>query len=197
MKSAKLYRQRAPESHRFRDCGTLRAVNAYLTAAAGVLLLAMTGAAAQPLRVEVRAERLIEAVDARGGREPALVPVTAVTPGDEVIYTVRFTNTAAALLEHATVTVAIPAGMRYVAGSAAGPGTDIGYSIDGGTVFAPAETLFFAGGQGRQRRVAPEFYTDIRWVMRKPLQPGATGFARFRAVAAAPSAGKKLATLSR
>jgi uncharacterized repeat protein (TIGR01451 family) len=124
------------------------------------------------------------------------VPVTAVAPGDEVIYTVRFTNTAAALLERATVTVAIPAGMRYVAGSAAGPGTDIGYSIDGGTVFAPAEALFFAG-EGRQRRVAPEFYTDIRWVMRKPLQPGATGFARFRAVAAVPSAGKKLATPSR
>ena len=162
-------------------------MNACLTGAAGVLLLAMAGAAAQPLRVEVRAERLIEAVNARGEREPALVPATAVTPGEEVIYTVRFTNTTAEPLERATVTVTIPAGMRYVAGSAAGPGTDIGYSMDGGTVFAPAEDL--QGGNGRRRAVAPEFYTDIRWVMRRPLAPGATAHARFRAVAAAAPPG--------
>jgi len=157
-------------------------VNACLTGAAGVLLLAMAGAAEQPLRVEVRAERLIEAVNARGEREPALVPATAVTPGEEVIYTVRFTNTTAEPLERATVTVTIPAGMRYVAGSAAGPGTDIGYSMDGGASFAEPDELNF--GQDSERRlVAAEFYTDIRWTMRHPLAPAATGYARFRAVA--------------
>ncbi|HUO81816.1 MAG TPA: hypothetical protein VM616_03040, partial [Gammaproteobacteria bacterium] len=120
-------------------------MNPYPTAVAGALLLAMTGAAAQPqpLRVEVRAERLIEAVNARSEREPALVPATGVSPGAEMHYTVRFTNTGAEPLEHATVTVTIPPGMRYVADSAAGPGTDIGYSIDGGASFAEPDELNF------------------------------------------------------
>ncbi|HUO82064.1 MAG TPA: hypothetical protein VM616_04310, partial [Gammaproteobacteria bacterium] len=83
---------------------------------------------------------------------------------------------------HATVTVTIPPGMRYVADSAAGPGTDIGYSIDGGASFAEPDELNF--GQDSERRlVAAEFYTDIRWTMRHPLAPAATGYARFRAVA--------------
>jgi uncharacterized repeat protein (TIGR01451 family) len=99
-----------------------------------------------------------------------------------VIYTVRFTNTTAEPLERATVTVTIPAGMRYVPGSAAGPGTDIRFSIDGGERFARPEELAF-GQDDERRAVAAEFYTHIRWTMRYALVPAGTGYARFRAVA--------------
>jgi hypothetical protein len=56
------------------------------------------------------------------------------------------------------------------------------YSIDGGRSFGLPEELLVTSGDGAPRTADAGEYTHIRWLLAKPLAPGATGFARFRAV---------------
>ena len=79
------------------------------------------------------------------------------------------------------ITDPVPAEMRYVQGSAFGPGTRIVFSADGGRTWGTADTLFVTGPDGTSRPAVADDYTHIRWTMRSSLKPGGRGFARFRA----------------
>jgi len=73
--------------------------------------------------------------------------------------------------------------VRYQPGSATGPACDLEFSIDGGSTFAKPELPRTGSGKKSVRKPpsAPE-YTHVRWVLRRPLAPGATALLRFRAV---------------
>ncbi len=120
--------------------------------------------------------------DERGEKSARLVPVEKIVPGDEVIYTVSATNICDQAADNVVIDNPVPEHMNYVASSAIGPGTDVTFSIDGGFNFGKADTLKLANADGTQRQAQPHEYTNIRWVMRNPLKPGAVAFARFRAV---------------
>ncbi len=120
--------------------------------------------------------------DERGEQSTRLVPVEKIVPGNEVIYTVSATNICDQAAEKVVIDNPVPQHMDYVGGTAIGPGTDVSFSIDGGFNFGKPETLKVAGADGAQRQAEPREYTNIRWVMRNPLKPGAVAFARFRAV---------------
>jgi hypothetical protein len=80
------------------------------------------------------------------------------------------------------VTKPIPRNTRYVAGSAAGPGADIDFSVDGGRTFGSPQRLAVRSPSGRGERESVENYTHIRWQLRYPLAPGAVALLRFRVV---------------
>ena len=120
--------------------------------------------------------------DERGEKTTRLVPVEKIVPGNEVIYTVSATNVCDQAADNVVIDNPVPQHMDYVGGSAIGPGTDVSFSIDGGFNFGKPETLKVAGADGAQRQAEPREYTNIRWVMRNQLKPGAVAFARFRAV---------------
>ena len=118
---------------------------------------------------------------ARGAQERPLfrlAPATTLAQGQEVYYTVRITNPTPVFANKVVVDQKIPANTRYVARSAAGPGVDIEFSIDGGQTFARPEDL---GTEDGSTRAPPERYTHIRWRFHNPLAPGAVALARFRA----------------
>ena len=140
--------------------------------------------AQQPGAIEVKtvAEKEEVVVADDGSQESTLVPVSTVVPGDEVIYTVTFTNISQETAENVTVVDPIPEQMTYVRGSVFGPGADITFSVDGGSTFAVENDLRVATDNGGERTAQPEDYTHIRWVLRNPLGPGKRGVARFRAV---------------
>lgn len=80
------------------------------------------------------------------------------------------------------LTVAIPEGLEYQPGTAAGPGSQALVSFDGGLSFA-------ADGQTPGQQGSP--FTDVgathlRWVFSTSLQPGVRGYVRYRAVKLAP-----------
>ncbi len=161
-------------------------MNAKMGWMAGALLaLAATQATAQDkgcILLKTVAEIEQVTADERGEKTTRLVPVEKIVPGNEVIYTVSATNICDQAAEKVVIDNPVPQHMDYVGGSAIGPGTDVTFSIDGGFNFGKAETLQVAGADGTQRQAEPREYTNIRWVMRNPLKPGAVAFARFRAV---------------
>jgi uncharacterized repeat protein (TIGR01451 family) len=111
-----------------------------------------------------------------------LVPVQTAIPGDEVVYTVTFTNVGDGAADNIQITNPIPTQMRYVQGSAFGPGTVVVYSTDGGATYAQAEQLKVVDENGNERQASADDYTHIRWALNAPLAAGDQGFARFRAV---------------
>jgi hypothetical protein len=80
------------------------------------------------------------------------------------------------------IVAALPAGTRYVAGSATGPGALVSYSVDGGASFAAPEALVVPSenGDAPPRPATPEDYTHIRWDLPGHHAPGTGGLVSFR-----------------
>ena len=131
--------------------------------------------------VQTVAEKEEVVTDELGKEVTKLVPVSTVVPGDEVIYTISFTNVGAEPAEKVTITNAVPQHMAYVGDTAFGPGTEVTYSVDGGRNYGFPDRLTAKDEAGDDRPATASDYTHIRWVMRNNLEPGAKGFARFRA----------------
>lgn len=130
--------------------------------------------------VELRTQLIAEVRETTGPAERPvfrLAPASRLTQGQVVYYTVRITNPTPVFANKVQVSQLIPANTTYLPGSAAGPGAEVEFSIDGGQTFARPEDLKQSDGT----RAPPERYTHIRWTMRNPLAPGATALARFRA----------------
>jgi uncharacterized repeat protein (TIGR01451 family) len=147
---------------------------------AGNTLLAQ----AQTVELITKAEREIEVVE-KGVKSKKLVPPQKMVPGDEVLYTVTYSNKTAKPAEKVTVTNPVPKNTRYRDGSAAGENAEITFSVDGGKIFATPDKLTVAtkdkGGAG-VRPAAGADYTHIRWVVKQNVAPGQSGSVRFRAV---------------
>jgi len=130
--------------------------------------------------VELRTQLIAEVRESTGPAERPtfrLVPADRLSQGQVVYYTVRITNPTPVFANKVQVSQLIPANTTYLPGSAAGPGAEVEFSIDGGQSFGRPESLKQADGA----RATPEQYTHIRWTLRNPLAPGATALARFRA----------------
>jgi uncharacterized repeat protein (TIGR01451 family) len=121
-------------------------------------------------------------IDSSGVERSRLVPVSTALPGDEIIYTITFTNIGATAAENVVITNPVPEHTRYVDRSAVGARTDISFSVDGGNFYGSPQELVVADGEGKQRPAQAEDYTHIRWQLLSDAEPGSTGFARFSAV---------------
>jgi uncharacterized repeat protein (TIGR01451 family) len=115
-----------------------------------------------------------------GETERKLVPADTVVPGDDVVYTITFTNVSGEIADNIVITNPISENLTYVEGSAFGPGTVIEFSVDDGQSFAAPDELM-VGANGGQRPAAAEDFTHVRWTMQNDLQSGAQGMARFKA----------------
>ncbi|HEX6571777.1 MAG TPA: hypothetical protein VF055_07110 [Steroidobacteraceae bacterium] len=111
------------------------------------------------------------------------VPAQRLNAGDELHYTVRVRNPGEAPVSDVVVTKRLPFGVRYHPGSATGPACKVQFSVDGGVTFAAPAPSRTAGTRKNARNASPTHeYTHVRWVLEKPLAPGATALLRFRAV---------------
>ena len=124
------------------------------------------------MKTVVQKEEVI--VDANGEEKVQLVDAKTVVPGDEVIYTVTFQNISDTAAENVVITNPIAADLEYVDGSAFGPGSDIVFSVDGGTVFAAASELSVADA-GVERPAEAKDFTHIRWQMQNEIPAGSQG----------------------
>jgi uncharacterized repeat protein (TIGR01451 family) len=134
-----------------------------------------------PLTATIEAEtlRVVEQPDGSAAR--SWEQATRLSAGDEVYYTIRVHNPGKAEVADVVVTKRLPLGVHYKRGSAVGPACDVQFSIDGGNTFAPAGQLGAGSGGKPARKVAPSDYTHVRWILSRPLAPGATALLRFRA----------------
>ncbi|MEO0998511.1 MAG: hypothetical protein AAFX58_13420 [Pseudomonadota bacterium] len=130
------------------------------------------------VRTVVQMERTV--TNTAGETTTELVPVESVVPGEEVVYTVTYTNVSDGVTDNIVITNPIPRELTYVQGSAFGPGTEIAFSVDGGKTYASPEQLVIVDG-ALERPALPGDFTNIRWVVQNSLDAGSRGFARFRA----------------
>lgn len=130
------------------------------------------------IRTDVQKEDVVTAED--GTERVELVNAETVLPGEEVIYTVTFANTSDDVADNVVITNPLPAELTYVEGTAAGDGTRVQFSVDGGVTFAQATDLTVTD-EGDVRQASPDEFTHIRWVLTAALMPGETGTATFRA----------------
>jgi uncharacterized repeat protein (TIGR01451 family) len=157
-----------------------------MRSAVACALLALALHASASVAPEVTLDYEVQKVVQTGSTDPAaatlLVPADAVAPGDELVYTIAFTNEGASAVaaRGVVITNPIPPELVFVAGSAAGDDTEISYSVDDGRTFAPPEGLTVAA-DGIERTAPASSYTTIRWVFTVPLEPGATSRVWFRA----------------
>jgi len=121
-----------------------------------------------------------EVVNDKGEKSRSLVPAGRVIPGTEVVWTVTANNVCKQPSDKVTINNPVPDHMTLVPNLATGPGADITYSMDGKS-FAPAGQLTVLEN-GVSRPARGDEYKHIRWEFKNPLAPGASAFARFRAV---------------
>ena len=119
-------------------------------------------------------------IDEAGNRTTQLVDATKVVPGDEVIYTVTFSNISDAPAENVIITNPLPEQLTYVDDSAFGPGADIVFSVDGGKTFGRPDELTVSV-DGVPRSATARDFTHIRWVMAADIAAGSQGMSQFRA----------------
>ena len=151
--------------------------------------VASVAVAAQPtvdsspdLIVSSSLERVV-AVSADGGApEVQIASATVASHADQLIVSVRFTNVGGSVVDTVRITTPIPADVKYVAGSASGPGSEVLFSVDSGRTFGRPEELTLPAPNGGTRAADAADYTHVRWILQAPLDAGATGVARFRAV---------------
>jgi uncharacterized repeat protein (TIGR01451 family) len=169
------------------DAGVARRA---LVACAGVLLVSVCApalaqfadwAADKGIRLEPLLEKVVESKGPDGAVHYELAPGVVTAGGEQFVLTLRFTNTTGATVDAVRITSAIPAGLRYVAGSATGPGGLVLFSVDGGRTFGTERELAARVGSPESGSGEPDVYTHVRWVLEAPLEAGATGFVRLRA----------------
>jgi uncharacterized repeat protein (TIGR01451 family) len=132
------------------------------------------------LETSIVAEKLLVPRGSSNGDEGGRwVPAQRLSAGDEVHYTVRVRNPGKEPVTDVVVTKRLPFGVRYEPGSATGPGCKIELSADGGRNFATPDTP--RGKSGSRKPTTTIEYTHVRWIMSRPLAPGATALLRFRA----------------
>lgn len=138
-----------------------------------------SSATASPL--VITAANRTAAADAERGRRRADDKVRA---GDVVRYALVFTNRQASRVKDVVIHNPIPAQLRYVAGSARAsrPDARLEFSTDNGRSWSarPMETVLEDGRQV-QRPVAPDRYTDVRWVVTGWIEPRASLTAEYEA----------------
>ena len=137
----------------------------------------------RPLVVIAENMSALAAAVPRGGDQRVL------RPGDVVRYRLTFTNTTPDSVRNVQFSDHVPAGLKYVAGSAASDRPDvlIEFSIDGGRSYSPTPEIDVVENGKKVRRPAPaETYTDVRWTGRGWVRARAQVTSEFRLQLPAP-----------
>ncbi|MDH3374292.1 MAG: hypothetical protein OEM85_13065 [Gammaproteobacteria bacterium] len=148
-----------------------------------LLILAGNALAQQgTIQLEHKAEQWESVTDAEGIEQTRLVEAARVLPGEEVLFSVTYTNVGDQAAEDVTITNPVPDHMSYVDNSATGDNTSVTFSVDGGETFGAAQDLLVTDALGAERPALAKDYTHIRWVVDSDVSAGASGTVRFTAV---------------
>jgi len=146
-----------------------------------LLALPVVSWAAPKLEVSVVAEQEVT-VSESGVMRIERVPARNIQPGDEIIYTIIYSNAGDEAASNVVIEDPIPANSVYIADSNVAPGAETSFSIDGGNSFAaPGDVMYEVhSAAGVQERMAePSKYTHIRWVLDE-VKAGESGQTSFR-----------------
>ena len=134
------------------------------------------------IQLEHKAEQQKVVTDDNGIEQTRLVEAARVLPGEEVLFTVTYTNVGDEAAEDVVITNPVPDHMSYVNNSATGNNTSVTFSVDGGETFAAPQDLLMTDALGAERPAAAKDYSHIRWVVDSDVTAGGRGTVQFAAV---------------
>ena len=158
---------------------TLGAVRFLVLSACLIAATAVSALAAAQVTLENSVQKVETFVNEAGEPQRRLVDADSVVPGDELRYTIAFSNNGGASVDAGSVVITnpIPDETEYMDGTAFGSGTDIVYSLDGENFAAPEALTVML--EGVETPVMAKDYRSIRWVFRPALEPGETSNVSF------------------
>jgi uncharacterized repeat protein (TIGR01451 family) len=135
--------------------------------------------AAAEVKLENTVQKVETFVNEEGETQRRLVDAISVVPGDELRYTITFTNAGTDVVDAQSVVITnpIPADTEYLEDTAFGAGTEIVFSLDG-EAFAAPEALTVIE-QGVEVSAAAKEYRSIRWTFQPELKPGESSYVSF------------------
>lgn len=134
---------------------------------------------AQALTASQIVEREVIVHNADGTQTVTREAADKVTPGDKVIYSLKYYNDDTAPAENIVLVMPVPAEILYLDGSADTQGANTSYSVDGGKTFASRNDLRVAEADGSKRAARAEDITHIRWLVAKAVAPETGGTLSF------------------
>ena len=134
--------------------------------------------AATPLQLssDVFVER--QAKQADGSSIVVLEKPAMVTPGDKLVFVVRYKNVGGTTASNFVVTNPLPAAVTF---NGTSDGLEV-VSIDGGKTWGMLDALRIAVADGTSRPAARADVTHIKWNLNQPLTAGAEGKLIFRGI---------------
>ncbi len=155
-----------------------------LLLAGSVLLQNGAPAAQQNSRLDLKTTVEKEVKVQEGGNwVTKRVPVDSTGPGDILVYTITYQNTGGVPAVDAQIINPLSRGVIYLAESAEGQDAEITCSVDNGRTWHTPPIMLTVqkpGGIVERTPVPTDRYTDIRWIIKKPLQPGQSGHVSFK-----------------
>ena len=156
----------------------MRTMISALIMAAAAPLGATSLSAATPLELksDVFVERQVVRSD--GSNAVVLEKPNLVTPGDNLVFVVRYKNVGGSTANNFVVTNPLPAAVAF---NGTSDGLEV-VSVDGGKSWGILGTLRIAKADGTTRAAALTDVTHIKWNLNQPLTAGAEGKLIFRGI---------------
>jgi uncharacterized repeat protein (TIGR01451 family) len=134
--------------------------------------------AASPLQLSsnVFVEKTINRAD--GTRATTLEEPKLVTPGDNLVFVVKYKNAGTVPAEKFVVTNPLPAAVAF---NGTSNGLEV-VSIDGGKSWGFLSALRVKNAEGKQRPALMSDVTHLRWNFNQPLASGSEGKLIFRGI---------------
>jgi uncharacterized repeat protein (TIGR01451 family) len=134
--------------------------------------------AATPLQIssDVFVDRQIERVD--GSKIVVLEKPNMVTPGDSLVFVVKYKNVGGVTASNFVVTNPLPSAVQF---NGTSDGLEV-VSIDGGKTWGFLNNLRVSMADGTSRSAQRNDVTHIKWNLNQPLTAGAEGKLIFRGV---------------
>ncbi len=156
----------------------MRTMISVLLVAMGLGLGTTSISAATPLELksDVFVERQIVRSD--GSNAVVLEKPNMVTPGDNLVFVVRYKNVGGSTANNFVVTNPLPAAVVF---NGTSDGLEV-VSVDGGRTWGILGTLRVAKRDGTPRSAMLTDVTHIKWNLNQPLTAGAEGKLIFRGI---------------
>jgi uncharacterized repeat protein (TIGR01451 family) len=143
-----------------------------------ILALLAPAAVSAADSVSLSSQVLVEKVKTGADGKPVTVreEPAVVTPGDKLVFLLRYKNGGAAPATGFTLTNPIPSAVAYAGSADSGASV----SVDGGKSWGALASLKVAQADGTFRPATAADVTHIRWSFAQAIAPGATGELSFR-----------------
>jgi uncharacterized repeat protein (TIGR01451 family) len=145
---------------------------------AASLFAGVAAQAATPLQLQSDVFVEKQVVRADGSKTVVLEKPNMVTPGDNLVFVVRYKNVGGATASNFVVTNPLPAAVAF---NGTSDGLEV-VSIDGGKSWGILGTLRVAKADGTARPATQADVTHIKWNLNQPLTAGAEGKLIFRGI---------------